>query len=60
MEVKDVIDDLKFCKMQMDRLLNLSIEMSKMSYLNDKHTVIQSDIIRLRRDLNNVRKKLEG
>ena len=60
MEVKDVIDDLKFCKMQMDRLLNLSIEMSKMSYLNDKHTVIQNDIIRLRRDLNNVRKKLEG
>ena len=58
---KEIMTDLKFCKELMDRL----VEYTDKSY-NDNfswgsnHTVIQSDIIRLRRELMAVSRKLDG
>jgi hypothetical protein len=57
---KDLMKDLKFCKELMDRLVDTAD-----SLYDDEHpwcsnrTTIQSDIIRLRRELNNVNHKLE-
>ena len=49
--------DLKFCKELMDRLVN-SVD----DKIKEKHsipyTVVQNDIIRLRRELNEIRKEL--
>lgn len=55
---KDLMKDLKFCKELMDRLVNYAEE-SYTGGWNGKHTVIQTDIIRLRRELNTIREKLE-
>lgn len=57
---KNLMKDLKFCKELMDRLVDTAD-----SLYHDEHswgsnrTSIQSDIIRLRRELNNVNHKLE-
>ena len=56
---KEIIDDLKFCKMLMDRLVDYANKnYIDENYWDNKHTVIQNDIIRLRRELNDIRKKL--
>ena len=57
---KNLMKDLKFCKELMDRL----VDMADSEYRDDysycsNRTSIQSDIIRLRRELNNVNHKLE-
>lgn len=56
---EEMMKDLKFCQELMDRL----VEFADRSHAGDWHiensTVIQNDIIRLRRELNEVRKKLE-
>ena len=55
--------DLKFCKELMDRLVN-SVD-DKIKEIEDgteykvPYTVVQNDIIRLRRELNKVRKELD-
>lgn len=52
--------DLKFCQDLMDRLVKFAEE--KYDYSSGwqcNHTVIKKDIMRLRRELNEVRKKLE-
>lgn len=56
---KDVIKDIQFCKELMDRLLKDAKKYEKAGLYDNKHTVLQADIIRLRRELNNVRKKLD-
>lgn len=61
MNKTELMKDLKFCQELMERL----IEFTKKNYyegeyINHNHTPIQNDIIRLRRELNEVRKKLEG
>lgn len=54
--------DLKFCKQLMDRLVNYVD--NKIKEIEDgteykvPYTVVQNDIIRLRRELNEVRKEL--
>ena len=59
---KELIEDLEFCKDLMNRL----VDYAKANYPNEpkfwdrKHTVIQADIIRLRRELNNVKIKLDS
>ena len=57
----DLIKDLKFCKELMDRLVKYAEkEYFNKSYPYGSHnSVIQNDIIRLRRELNDVRKKLD-
>lgn len=50
--------DLKFCKALMDRLVN-SVDDSVKEKRNIPYTVVQNDIIRLRRELNEIRKKLD-
>ena len=56
---KDVVKDIQFCKDLMDRILKDAKKYEKASLYDDKHTVLQADIIRLRRELNEVRKKLD-
>lgn len=56
---KDVIKDIQFCKELMDRLLKDAKKYEKAGLYYNKHTVLQADIIRLRRELNKVRKKLD-
>ena len=56
---KDVVKDIQFCKDLMDRLLKDAKKYEKASPFYDKHTLLQADIIRLRRELNEVRKKLD-
>jgi hypothetical protein len=43
----------------MDRLLKDAKKYEEANLYDDKHTVLQADIIRLRRELNEVRKKLD-
>ena len=50
--------DLKFCKELMDRLVNYVDDGIKEKH-NIPYTVVQNDIIRLRRELNEVRKELD-
>jgi hypothetical protein len=56
---KQIVKDIQFCKDLMDRLLKEAKRYEKSGLYDDKHTVLQSDIIRLRRELNEVRKKLD-
>ena len=56
---KDLMRDLKFCQELASRL----VDFADKNYTNDlwtnHHTVIQADVIRLRRELNIVRQKLD-
>lgn len=56
---KQIVKDIQFCKELMDRLLQDAKKYGKSGLYDDKHTVLQADIIRLRRELNDVRKKLD-
>lgn len=56
---KDVVKDIQFCKDLMDRLLKDTKKYEEVRLYGDKHTVLKADIIRLRRELNEVRKKLD-
>ena len=56
---KQIVKDIQFCKELMDRLLNDAKRYEKETFWQDKHTVLQADIIRLRRELNEIRKKMD-
>lgn len=57
---KEILTDLKFCKELMDRLITYAEKNYSDDYsYGSNHTVIQNDIIRLRRELNEVRQKLD-
>lgn len=56
---KEIKQDVTFCKQLMDRLVLQAEKLSGDVTPWDGHTVIQQDIIRLRRELNEVRKKLD-
>ena len=55
---KQIVKDIQFCKELMDRILK-DVKTYEKYCLYNKHTVLQADIIRLRRELNDVRKKLD-
>lgn len=55
---EEVISDLKYCKESLDRIVKYAERNYKDSLLDNHHTVIQADIIKLRRDLNEVNHKL--
>ena len=56
---KKIIKDLQFCKELMDRLVIFAKKQETAGQFDYKHTVMQTDIIRLRRELNEVRHELE-
>ena len=56
---KQIVKDIQFCKDLMDRLVKDAEKYEEAGSWCDKHTVLQADIIRLRRELNEVRKKLD-
>ena len=55
---EEIIADLKYCKESLDRIVKYTERNYKDSLLDNHHTVIQADIIKLRRDLNEVNHKL--
>lgn len=59
---KEIIKDLTYCKESLDRIIEFAKrELNETTYmLYGKRTVIQSDIIKLRRELNEIRRKLDG
>jgi hypothetical protein len=59
MEKEELIKDLKFCQELMDRLVKFADTHYIDCIYDNKHTVIQRDIIRLRRELNEIRNKLD-
>ena len=56
---EEIMKDLKFCQELMDRLVEFADGCHAGDWHIEKYTVIQNDIIKLRRELNEVRKKLE-
>lgn len=52
----EVMKDLKFCQELMERLVKFA---EKNYHQGEYYIPVQNDIIRLRRELNEVRKKLE-
>ena len=58
---EEIMKDLKFCQELMDRLVEFADEyyIEEKSVWKCNHTSVQNDIIRLRRELNEVRKKIE-
>ena len=56
---KQIVKDIQFCKELMDRLLKDAKKYEEAGLYDDKHTVLQADIIRLRRELNETRKKID-
>jgi len=59
---KEIIKDLAYCRESLDRIIEFAKrELNETTYmLYGKRTVIQSDIIKLRRELNEIRCKLDG
>ena len=56
----NLIKDLKFCKELMDRIIKYADDKYIESHSwRSNHTVIQNDIKKLRRELNEINKKLE-
>ena len=57
-KIKEAQADLRFCQELMNRLVNDS-ELLREEYGSIiGHTIIENDIVRLRRELNKARKKL--
>lgn len=55
---EEIIADLNYCKESLDRIVKYAERNYKDSPYDNHHTVIQADIIKLRRDLNEVNHKL--
>lgn len=57
---KEILIDLRYCKESLDRIIkHADKNFRDDSYLGNHHTVIQKDIIKLRRELNEIRQKLQ-
>lgn len=59
---KEIMKDLAYCRESLDRIIEFTKrELNETPFLvYGKRTVIQSDIIKLRRELNEIRCKLDG
>lgn len=56
---KEIIKDLQYCKESLDRIIKHTENYyNGEHYYNNNHTVIKNDIIKLRRELNEINKKL--
>lgn len=60
MNKQEIIQDLKFCEILAGKLVEYAENSLTNDFLYNNHTVLEQDIIRLRRELNNVRLKLGG
>ena len=57
---KEVMADLRYCKDSLDRIIKYTDKNYEgNSYIFSHHTVIQADIIKLRRELNEINHKME-
>lgn len=54
---KEIIADLKYCKESLDRIIRYAEKSYEDNQYYDHHTVIQADIIKLRRELNEINHK---
>ena len=52
----EILKDLQYCKESLDRIIKHTEKCYGEKYFNH-HTVIQADIIKLRRELNEINKK---
>lgn len=55
---KEIIKDLQYCKESLDRIIKYTENNYNGNFCNH-HTVIQADIIKLRRELSEINKKFE-
>ena len=53
---KEIMTDLKYCKESLERIIRYTDKNYDDVY-NSHHTVIQADIIKLRRELNEINQK---
>lgn len=56
---KEILADLKYCKESLDRIIKYTEKTYEDETYWGHHTVIQSDIKKLRRELNEVNHKFE-
>ena len=54
-----IVKDLQFCQELMNRIVESAEKMRTAEHYEDKHTALKQDIIRLRRELNDVRIKCD-
>lgn len=57
---KKIVDQVRFCSVLMGRIKADVENAEEYKWALDKHTVMQTDIIRLRRELNGLRKMLDA
>lgn len=55
---KEIMSDLNYCKESLDRIIRYT-EKNYSGICYNHHTVIQADIIKLRRELNEINHKFE-
>lgn len=56
---KEILADLKYCKESLERIIKYTEREYEGGYSFNHHTVIQADIIKLRRELNEINHKFE-
>lgn len=54
---KEIMTDLKYCKESLDRIIKYADKNYEDDSYYTHHTVIQADIIKLRRELNEINHK---
>ncbi len=54
---KEIMADLKYCKESLDRIIRYADKKCEDGYYFTHYTVIQADIIKLRRELNEINHK---
>lgn len=53
-----LLSDLRYCEASLHRIIEYADKNYRDGYFDNKHTVIQNDIIKLRRELNEIRQEL--
>lgn len=56
---KEIMADLKYCKESLDRIIKYTEKTYEDNSCWSHHSVIQADIIKLRRELNEINHKFE-
>lgn len=56
---KEILADLRYCKESLDRIIKYTDKSFRDESYYTHHTVVQADIIKLRRELNEINHKLQ-
>lgn len=56
---KEILADLRYCRESLDRIIKYTEKDYDEGYPYNHHTIIQADIIKLRRELNEINHKFE-